>query len=143
MARAKVFGSEMQNTSAPMAEFVPVSSKDKLIYELMPILIGIGPDERLLCYGSCFIASPFMAVTARHVVEELFKQDPSPVHGHQTEYEYWVVQVTWENGQHRHIIWTIDSVSTSLHSDIAIIWLRALDENAVRYRAWKAVPMTL
>ena len=54
-----------------MSEFKPVNSEDRLIYELMPILIGISPNEDLICYGSCFVAWPHMAITAKHVVEEL------------------------------------------------------------------------
>jgi Trypsin-like peptidase domain len=125
-----------------MSDFAPVNPADRLIYELMPILIGIGPDENLVCYGSCFIASPHMAVTAKHVVEALLKQDPAVARGEAAHFEYWVVQVAWKNDQHRYIVWTIDTVATSPHSDIAIIWLRGLDENAARYRTWKTVPTT-
>lgn len=125
-----------------VADFRPISPNDRLIYELMPILIGIGPDEDLLCYGSCFIALPHMAITAKHVVEELLKQDPGIAAGREAKYEYWVVQVKWESNEHSYVVWTIDSIALSAHSDIAIIWLKALNENADRYKEWKAVPVT-
>ncbi|MFG0232935.1 trypsin-like peptidase domain-containing protein [Achromobacter sp. 413638] len=125
-----------------MSDFRPVNPDDRLIYELMPILIGIGPDEDLHCYGSCFIAWPHMAITAKHVIEQLLKQDPEIAAGREAKYEYWVAQVKWEGDEHSYVVWTIDSIALSAHSDIAIIWLRALDENAGRYKDWKAVPVT-
>ena len=125
-----------------MPDFQPVNSSDRLLYELMPILIGIGPDEDLHCYGSCFIAWPHMAVTAKHVVEELIRRDPGIAQGKPCRLEYWVVQVMWEGGDHNYVVWTIDSVALSSHSDIAILWLRAFDENATKYKEWKTVPTT-
>ena len=108
----------------------------------MPLLIGIGPNEDLLCYGSCFIAWPHMAITAKHVVEELLKHDPGIALGKPCKYEYWVTQVTWDGDENNYVVWTIDSIATSPHSDIAIIWLKSLDENAARYKEWKTVPIT-
>ena len=70
-----------------MTEFRPVNPTDRIIYELMPLLIGIGPNEDLLCYGSCFIAWPHMAITAKHVVEELLKHDPGIALGKPCKYE--------------------------------------------------------
>ena len=67
-------------------EFKPVNSEDSLIYELMPIFMGIGPNEDLICYGSCFVAWPHMAITAKHVVEELLKQDPAIALGKPSRY---------------------------------------------------------
>jgi Trypsin-like peptidase domain len=125
-----------------MPEFKPVSPDDRLLYELMPILIGIGPHEDLFCYGSCFIASPHMAITAKHVVEELLKNDPGIVVGAPCKYEYWITQVKWDGDEHDYVVWTIDSIATSPHSDIAIIWLRGLNDTAARYKDWKAVPVT-
>lgn len=125
-----------------MAEFGPVNPTDRLIYELMPLLIGIGPHEDLLCYGSCFIAWPHMAITAKHVIEELLKHDPGIVAGKPCKYEYWVTQVKWDGDEHNYVVWTIDSIATSPHSDIAIIWLRSLDQNAAHYKEWKTVPIT-
>ncbi len=125
-----------------MPEFKPVSSDDRLLYELMPILIGIGPNEDLLCYGSCFIASPHMAITAKHVIDELLKQDPAITLGNPCNYEYWVVQIVWNGNQHRYVVWTIDSIATSPHSDIAIVWLRGLDQNSAQYRQWKRIGTT-
>jgi hypothetical protein len=125
-----------------MAEFKPVNSEDRLIYELMPILIGIGPNEDLICYGSCFVAWPHMAITAKHVVEELLKQDPAIALDKPSKYEYWIVQVMWDKDQHSYIVWTIDTIATSPHSDIAVVWLRSLDQNAAQYKQWKTVPTT-
>ena len=73
-----------------MPEFRPVNPDDRLLYELMPILIGIGPNEDLLCYGSCFIAWSHMAITAKHVVEELLRNDRGIVSGAPGKYEYWM-----------------------------------------------------
>ena len=126
-----------------MSEFTSVHPENKLIYELMPILIGIGPNENLLCYGSCFIASPHMAITAKHVAEELLKGDPGIVLGMPCKFEYWIVQITWDRDKHSYIVWTIDTIATSPHSDIAIIWLKELDQNAAQYKQWKVMPMTL
>lgn len=125
-----------------MPEFRPVNPEDRLIYELMPILIGIGPQGDLLCYGSCFIAWPHMAITAKHVIDELLKQDPGIVAGKPCKYEYWIAQVKWNGDEHDYVIWTIGSIATSPHSDIAIIWLRAFDRNASQYKEWKTVPVT-
>jgi len=125
-----------------MPDFRSVNPEDRLIYELMPVLIGIGPDEDLHCYGSCFIAWPHMAITAKHVVEQLLKQDPGIASRRQAKYEYWLAQVIWEGNEHNYVVWTIDSIGLSAHSDIAIIWLRPLDGNAGRYKKWKTVPLT-
>ncbi|MBN8778670.1 trypsin-like peptidase domain-containing protein [Thiobacillus sp.] len=125
-----------------MPDFRSVNPEDRLIYELMPVLIGIGPDEDLHCYGSCFIAWPHMAITAKHVVEQLLKQDPGIAARRQAKYEYWLAQVIWEGNEHNYVVWTIDSIGLSAHSDIAIIWLRPLDGNAGRYKKWKTVPLT-
>jgi hypothetical protein len=125
-----------------MSEFKPVNSEDRLIYELMPTLIGISPNEDLICYGSCFVAWPHMAITAKHVVEELLRQDPAIALGKPSKYEYWIVQVIWDRDQHSYVVWTIDTIATSPHSDIAIVWLRSLDQNAAQYKQWKTVPTT-
>ena len=125
-----------------MPEFRSVNPDDKLLYELMPILIGIGPDGDLLCYGSCFIAWPHMAITAKHVVEELLRNDPGIMVGAPCKYEYWVSQVKWDSNEHDYVVWTIDSIVTSPHSDIAIIWLRGFNDKASQYKEWKTVPVT-
>ncbi len=125
-----------------MPDFQPVNPNDRLLYELMPILIGIGPDEDLHCYGSCFIAWPHMAVTAKHVVEELLRRGPGIAQGKPARLEYWIVQVTWTGDDHNYVVWTIDSVALSAHSDIAVLWLRGYDANAASYKQWKTVPTT-
>lgn len=125
-----------------MSKFLPVHSEDKLLYELMPLLIGIGADKNLLAYGSCFIAYPHMAITAKHVVEELLREDPDIALGKPCKFEYWIVQSTWNHGRHNYVVWTIDTIGISPHSDIAIIWLRGLDKNAAQYKEWKTVPTT-
>jgi len=125
-----------------MADFRPVNRSDRLLYELMPVLVGIGLDGDLRCYGSCFIAWRHMAITAKHVFEELLRNDPGLASGEQCKYEYWVVQVIWDGNDHDYVVWTIDSAATSPHSDIAILWLRALNDRAARYKEWKLVPMT-
>lgn len=124
-----------------MPDFQPANPKDRLLYELMPILIGIGPDEDLHFYGTCFITWPHMAVTAKHVVEELIKRDPGIAEGKQCRMEYWVMQVVWKDENHEYIVWKIDSVSLSAHTDIAVIWLCGQGEDAPVYK-WKAVQMT-
>jgi len=83
-----------------------------------------------------------MAITAKHVIEELLKHDPGIVAGKPCKYEYWVTQVKWDGDEHNYVVWTIDSIATSPHSDIAIIWLRSLDQNAAHYKEWKTVPIT-
>ena len=126
-----------------MPEFSPVNPDDIYVKELMPILIGIGPNGDLHCYGSCFIAWPHMAVTARHVIDELFKRDPGLISG-EAIFEYWVVQVVVDAGEHLSVVWTIDSIGVSAHSDIALIWLRGYDQNADVYKQqkqWK-IPAT-
>lgn len=128
-----------------MTEFKPANRDDRYLYELMPILIGIGPAGKLLCYGSCFIAWPHMAVTAKHVVEELVRQDPAIARGAIAKFEYWVIQVVWFGDEHDYVVWNIDSIGTSPHSDIAIIWLRGMNDKAEQYktnRQWKMAPMT-
>lgn len=124
-----------------MPDFRPVNKNDRFLYELMPILIGIGPNENLSFYGSCFIAGPHMAITAKHVFEELLRNDPNIEFG-TSHTEYWVIQIKWAGDDHNYIIWTIDSIATSQHSDIAIIWLRAFDENAAQHGKWSILPIT-
>jgi hypothetical protein len=126
-----------------MNEFRPVNPEDRLIYELMPILVGIGPRGELRAYGSCFIAWPHMAITARHVIDELLRQDPQAAQDGQPAFEYWVIQVSWRGDEHHYVVWTIDSLGLSAHSDLAIVWLKAHDENATSYRVWKTVSTTL
>jgi hypothetical protein len=125
-----------------MSEFRPVNPDDRLLYELMPILIGIGPKGSLLCFGSCFIAWGHMAITAKHVVDELLRCDPGIAQGAPSKYEYWIIQVKWDGNGHDYVVWTIDSIAMSPHSDIAIIWLRGLNDVAAAYKEWKAVPVT-
>jgi hypothetical protein len=128
-----------------MAEFRPIDPADRLLYELMPILIGVGRYGELRCYGSCFIAWGHMAITAKHVIEDLFRTDPNILRGKPSEYEYWVVQVKWHQNGHEYVVWTIDSIGTSPHSDIAIVWLRALNDTAAKYQRdqeWKAPVIT-
>jgi hypothetical protein len=125
-----------------MAEFRTVNPADRLLYELMPILISIGPHGELQCYGSCFIAWPHMAITAKHVVDELFRTDAGLLRGKPPAYEYWVVQVQWHQDKHDYVVWTIDSIGMSPHSDIAVIWLRSLNDRAATYKTWKAPPVT-
>jgi hypothetical protein len=108
----------------------------------MPILISIGPRGELQCYGSCFIVWGHMAITAKHVVDELFRTDPGLLRGKPPAYEYWVVQVQWHQDKHDYVVWTIDSIGTSPHSDIAVIWLRSLNDRAAKYQAWKAPVVT-
>lgn len=122
--------------------FKPVNPKDRIVYELMPILIGIGPNKDLHCYGSCFIAWHGMAITAKHVVDELLRKDPTIIAGKPCKFVYWIIQVKWTTNGHQYVLWTIDSIATSPHADIAIIWLKALDQNATQYKDWKTVPIT-
>ena len=107
----------------------------------MPSLIGIGPNGDLHFYGSCFIAHRHMAVTARHVVDELIRQDPSFATGY-PKLEYWVLQTNREQRAPKYVVWTIDSIATSPHSDIAIIWLKSWNDHAAEYDRWKVVPIT-
>ncbi len=123
-------------------EFRPMNPNDKHIYELMPILIGIGPHKDLLFYGSCFIAWPGMAITAKHNIEEIFKCDPDFARNKPSKANYWLVQVKWDGDDHSYVVWTIDSVGLSAHSDIAIIWLRPWERNATQHKEWKALPVT-
>jgi hypothetical protein len=81
-------------------QFRPVNPQDRLLYELMPILIGIGPNRDLLCYGSCFIAWRHMAITAKQVIEQLLRHDPGIAAGKECKYEYWIVQVMWNGDEH-------------------------------------------
>lgn len=88
------------------------------------------------------IAWPHMAITAKHVVDELLRTDPGLVLGKPPAYEYWVVQVRWHQDKHDYVVWTIDSIGTSPHSDIAVIWLRSLNDKAATYKEWKAPMVT-
>lgn len=128
-----------------MPDFKPVNSDDKIFDELVPVLIGIGPKKNLLCYGTCFIASPFMAVTAKHVVEELLNQDPEIALTGTANFEYWIVQVVWRGTEFDYVVWAIQVICTAPHSDIATIWLRPYNTSADEYRQinqWKTMPIT-
>ena len=125
-----------------MPEFRPINPEDRVLYEMMPILIGIGPHGDLLCYGSCFIASRHMAITAKHVIDELLKHDPGIRVDKPGKYEYWILQVRWEEDDYDYLLWAIDSIGVSPHSDIAIIWLRAWNKSASQCKEWKIFPAT-
>ena len=125
-----------------MSDFKPTKSDDRYFSELLPVLIGIGPNGELLAYGTCFIAMPHLAVTAKHVFEEILAKDPGLAIGG-AKFEYWIVQVVWDEiTGHDYVVWTIDSAAYSPHSDIAVIWLRSWNDSAERYKAWKVVPIT-
>lgn len=84
-----------------------------------------------------------MAITAKHVIADLLSRDPGVVKGKPPSYEYRIIQVMWKNGDHNYVVWTIDSIGTSPHADIGIIWLKPYDQNAVAYKLWKTVQVTL
>ena len=125
-----------------MPNFESIAPKDRLLYEVMPMLVGIGPDGMLLCFGTCFVALSHMAVTAKHVAEELLSKDPNIARGLPNKFEYWIIQILWDGDEHKYVVWTIDEIALCSHSDIAIIWLNALDENAAQHKRWKAIPIT-
>lgn len=83
-----------------------------------------------------------MALTAKHVVEEVLERNPGIGQGKSARLECWIVQARWTGDDHTYVVWTIDSLALSAHPDIAILWLRNFDENAASYKQWRAVPAT-
>lgn len=126
-----------------MIKFKPVKKDDYLFTELMPRLIAIDNKGGLHSFGSCFIFQPYLAVTARHVIEEFFKLDDLIYKGEKVSFNFWAVQTAWEGKEHNYIVWEVQYISLSVHTDLAIIKLHPYCENAVKYRYWKSPRCTL
>lgn len=126
-----------------MNEFSSINPDDKHIDEMMPLLIGIGSEKDLHAYGTCFIISQNMAMTAKHVLQELLNKDKNLAKGQPSRFEYWIVQVQWNNDEHNYVVWHLDSFSLSPHSDLAVLWLRPMNDVASDYKFWKVQQLNL
>ena len=126
-----------------MAEFRPVPKSDHLFSELVVRLIAIGPDGKLFVFGTAFIIQPWLALTAKHVVQEYLKLDPGIYQGKEVNFNFWAIQVVWDGTEHNYIVWEVNHVSLSGHSDLAILKLHPYCQNAATYTQWKIVPCTL
>lgn len=121
----------------------PVLQTDQRFSELVVRLIAIDKSGGLHSFGTAFIFQPYLALTAKHVVEEFLKLDPGIYEGKEVSFNFWAAQIMWEGQEHNHVIWEVRSLSLSAHSDIAILKLHPYDENAAKYTQWKVAPLTL
>ena len=129
-----------------MAGIRPISADDHLFSELVVRLIAIDKEGALYSFGTAFIFQPYLALTAKHVIEEFFKLDPCIYRDEAVSFNFWAVQVTWEGAEHSYVVWDIRGVSFSGHSDLAMLKLHPYCTNAAKYterNIWKLVPCTL
>lgn len=126
-----------------MADFRPVRPDDRYFSELVVRLIAIDQNGCLYSFGTAFIFQPYLALTAKHVIEEFFKLDPRIYRGEKVSFNFWAIQVFWEGSEHNYVVWEVKFVSLSGHSDLAVLKLHPYCENADKYTMWKTVPCTL
>ena len=126
-----------------MPNFRPVLLSDLLFSELVVRLIAIDKRGGLHSFGTAFIIHPYLALTAKHVIEEFLNLDPSIYEGKKVSFNFWAIQIAWDENEHYHVIWEVSNISLSASSDLAILTLRPYDENAAKYDLWKTVPCTL
>lgn len=125
-----------------MPDFKSFASEEKLIDELMPLIFSIGKDQIPIFYGSCFVASPYMIVTAKHVLMEMADNDPGLLQG-TPSFKYYIAQISRADVERPSLIlWTIDAIGLSGHSDIALVWLRPFNKEATEYNGWKTVEIS-
>jgi Trypsin-like peptidase domain len=126
-----------------MPDLRPVLPSDHLFSELVVRLIAIDKSGDLHSFGTAFIFQPYLALTAKHVIEEFLKLDPSVYKGEGVSFNFWAIQIAWEGLEHNYVVWEVSFISLSGHSDLAILKLHPYDENAAKYTVWKTVPCTL
>lgn len=129
-----------------MANFRPVPADDHLFSELVVRLIAIDKGGALYSFGTAFIFQPYLALTAKHVIEEFFKLDPRIYRGEAVDFNFWAVQIIWEGPEHSYVIWEVRGISFSGHSDLAVLKLNPYCVNAGKYterNVWKLIPCTL
>ncbi|TMQ29858.1 MAG: trypsin-like peptidase domain-containing protein [Nitrospirae bacterium] len=100
----------------------------------------------LYSFGTAFIFQPYLALTAKHVIEEFFKLDTCIYRGEAVRFNFWAVQVTWESAEHSYVVWEVRGVSFSGHSDLAVLKLHPYCANAAKYterNIWKLMACTL
>lgn len=121
----------------------PIKPTEPLFSELVVRLIAIDKGGKLFSFGTAFVFGPFLAITAKHVIEEFFKLDTKIFRNEPVDFNFWAIQIAWEGSEHKYIVWEVRYVSLSGHSDLAILVLRPYCENAAKYTEWKTLPYTL
>lgn len=126
-----------------MADFRPVRPDDHHFSELVVRLIAIDQNGCIHSFGTAFIFLPYLALTAKHVIEEFFKLDPCIYRDKKVSFDFWAIQVAWEGSEHKYVVWEVKFVSLSGYSDLAVLKLHPYCENAAKYTMWKTVQCTL
>lgn len=126
-----------------MTDFRPVNPEDRYFSELVVRLIAIDQNAGLHYFGTAFIFQPYLVLTAKHVVEEFLKLDPSVYNDKKVSFNLWAIQVVWEGSEHNYVVWEVNFISLSPHSDLAVLKLSPYCENAAKYTHWKTVSCTL
>lgn len=126
-----------------MTDFRPVRTEDHYFSELVVRLIAIDQNGDIHFFGTAFIFQPYLALTAKHVIEEYFKLDLNIYRGEKISFNFWAIQIVWEGSEHNYVVWEVQFVSLSGHSDLAILKLYPYCENAAKHTRWGTVPCTL
>jgi hypothetical protein len=126
-----------------MADFRTIHHDNQYFSELIVRLIAIDQNGQLHSFGTAFIFQPYLILTAKHVIEEFFKLDTSVYQNEPVSFNFWAIQVVKEGSEHNYIVWEIEGVSLSAHSDLAVLKLYPYCENANKYTHWKFFPCTL
>lgn len=129
-----------------MADLRPVPADDHLFSELVVRLIAIDKGGALYSFGTAFIFQPYLALTAKHVIEEFFKLNPGIYRGEAVSFNFWAVQVTWEGSEHSYVVWEVKGISFSGHSDLAVLKLHPYCVDAAKHterNIWKLIGCTL
>lgn len=125
-----------------LSQVRPSNPEDRYLQELVPILVGLGPNGDVHIYGSCFVLWPNLLLTAKHVAEQLLRPYGVNRNGVARHMEIWAVQVMWERGEHHYVVWNVVECSMSPLSDLAILTAIPRNHVAQSYQ-WKSAPCTL
>lgn len=126
-------------------EFGLVNDTNEFVPEYMPAFIridrgeGVDDIERVTWLGTVFVVGVQMLFTAKHVAEQLLRDDPALSHGAPSRMQYAIIQVL--KGLKQSVLWHIHSIGMIDNCDIALITLIPAHEGA-HYLNWKGLPLT-
>lgn len=106
--------------------------------EVVLRLVVLNKHNDLFASGTCFLVAGYLAVTAKHVMEDFFYRYGGVCKtGNESivDFSIWVVQVVQD--ERRYIIWEVAQVWLSPLTDIAVLHLRPYCQEAVKYKEWK------
>ncbi len=130
-----------------MAMISKVSESNTFVPEYMPVLVRINrtpglPDkERVQWIGTVFVVGIQMLFTAKHVAQQLLKDDPALAQGKPSQYQYAIIQVRKTSNE--LFIWNIHTIGMIDNCDIAVITLSPAHSSAQNYLHWSGLPLTL